>query len=615
MRRLRAVGLAGAIAVFTALPAATGASAHSYFVGSEPSDGSALKNAPSTVTLNFSQAVLAPLSVVRLVDSQGHEHPVSTTFVANDPTKVVVRLPPLSPDAYRLSFTIRDTVDLHATSGSIVLGIGTAASLATEPPSVTAPRPTEVAARWLGLAGFAMLLGGLVTALFTVPAWRSQEAVTDAAGTQARLFLLAIAGIFTLVLAEVGLLVIEAADIGPIATTLPVLVTGSGFGVRWAFSIAVLLLLAPATWWLRQRARQGITSTLQTSAGWRAVATLPGAICLLVAVEALVLAVSGHTGADAAPGAVGVVLRALHLLGAGAWAGGLVALMLVIFSDRGSGTPARVRPAGLLRAFSWQAAPAFTLLVATGLLLAGTEVATVTALLSTPYGIVLVVKVGLVCAVAVLALGHHRLANRAASVSGGGGRVFGSLALEAGVAVLLLGFAATLGSTAPARGPQFDGAPVRNPVSTQTAIVNDLVIRASVSPNLPGRNLVSAEVLNTRRPVPAPISNVTLELLRDIPGSTSTVVTATPGEASRYDGGAVDLSAGDLTVTVTVRRPGLPDAQTRFPWVVEPPPIAQHPTVLSTAPIEPFVNAAAIVVALVGMVLIVRSQYRRLRPV
>ena len=216
---------------------ATGASAHSYFVGSEPSDGSALKTAPSRVILTFSQAVLAPLSVVRLVDSQGHDHPVGVAFVATDPTKVVVNLPPLRPDAYRLSFTIRDTVDLHATSGSIVLGIGTAANLSTEPPSVTAPRPIEVAARWLGLAGFALLLGGLVTALFTVPWWRSQEAVTNGAALQARLFLLAVVGIATLAAAEAGLLVIEAADIGPVTSTLPVLVTGSGFGVRWAVSI------------------------------------------------------------------------------------------------------------------------------------------------------------------------------------------------------------------------------------------------------------------------------------------------------------------------------------------------------------------------------------------
>lgn len=618
MRRLRAIGLAGAVALFAALVGATGASAHSYFVGSDPSDGSALKSAPRTVVLTFSQAVLAPLSVIRLMDSQGHEHPVSITFDVNDPTKVVVKLPSLSPDAYRLSFTIRDTVDLHATSGSVVLGIGTAASLATEPPSVTPPRPLEVAARWLGLAGFALLLGGLVTALFTVPMWRSQQAVTNGAAVQARLFLLAAVGIATLAVAEVGLLVVEAADIGPVNSTLPVLVTGSGFGVRLAVSIVVLLVLAPATWRLRSAALRGEEIRFPTAAGWRALPTLPAAVCLLAGVEALVLAVSGHTGADAAPGATGVLLRALHLLGAGLWAGGLVALMLVILGGRGSESTGRINVAGLLRAFSWQAAPAFTLLVVTGLVLSGTEVASVTALLSTPYGVVLVVKVALVSAVAVLALGHHRLASRPAPPSPpghskGGRRVVTSLAVETGCALVLLGFAAALGSTAPARGPQFAGAPVRSGVTTQTAIVQDLVIRASLSPNLPGRNLLSAEVLNTRRPVPAPISKVSVELQRDIPGSTPTVVGTTRAEGARYDGGAVDLAAGDLQVTVTVSRPGLPDARTRMAWVVGSPPISQHPTVVSLAPIGPVVNAAAIVVALVGLGLIARSQYRRLR--
>ena len=299
---------------------------------------------------------------------------------------------------------------------------------------------------------------------------------------------------------------------------------------------------------------------------------------------------------------------------------GLVALMLVI-GGRGAHSPAWSNAGDLLRAFSWQAAPAFTLLVATGLLLSGTEVASVTALLSTPYGIVLVIKVALVCAVAVLALRHHRLASKPASPASGPGlskgdrRVARTLALETVAALVLLGFAATLGSTAPARGPQFDGAPARSAVSTQTVSVQDLVVRASLSPNLPGRNLLSVEILNTRRPVPGPFSKVTVELLRDLPGSTATVVTARPGEGSRYDGGAVDLSAGDLQVTVTVSRPGLPDARTRMAWVVASPPIAQHPAVVSTAPIEPFVNAAALVVALVGLALVARSQYRRLRPV
>jgi copper transport protein len=613
------MGLAGAIALLAALVGATGASAHSYFVGSDPSDGSALRSAPGRVVLTFSQAVLAPLSVVKLVDSQGREHPVTVTFDVKDPSKVIVRLPPLPPDAYRLSFTIRDTVDLHATSGSIVLGIGTAASLATEAPEVTAPRALEVAARWLGLGGFALLLGGLVTALFTAPMWRAQAAVSDSAAVQRRLFSLALVGIGTVAVAEIGLLVVEAADIGPLASTLPVLLTGSGFGVRWALSLLLLLMLAPATWWLRTRARRGEEASLAASAGWRALAPVPAAVCLLAAAEGLVLAVSGHTGADTAPGASGVALRALHLLGAGVWAGGLVALMVVILAGRGVGSGERESPRGLLRAFSWQAAPAFTLLVASGLLLSGREVASVTALLSTPYGLVLAVKVALVSAVAVLALGHHRLASRAPSgqapgESGGGRRMALTLGVETGVALLLLGCAATLGSTAPARGPQFEAAPARNDVSTQTASIQDLVIRASLSPNLPGRNLISADVVNTRRPVPAPISKVTMELRRDIPGATSTVVTAIPGEGSRFDGGAVDLSAGDLQVTVTVSRPGLPDARAPLDWVVATPPIAPHPTVVSTAPIAPYVNAAAIVVALVGLALIARSQYRRLRP-
>jgi copper transport protein len=346
--------------------------------------------------------------------------------------------------------------------------------------------------------------------------------------------------------------------------------------------------------------------------------------CLLAAAEAIAIGLSGHTGAAATPTAVGVTLRGAHLLAVGVWIGGLAAVIVALAAVAGHPDPAASR-AQLLRRFSPLAAAGLVAVTITGLLLSGDQVATVTALLTTWYGLTLVIKVGLAGLVALLGLRHARLVRSSRPANEVARRSRRTLRLELVGGLALIVFGAGLAGTAPARGPQFGPKPLQAPSAITTAS-GDLIIRVSLQPNRPGRNLVAVDVLNTRRPAPAAIQNVTVTIRpegqRTPPQSATAATEATPATTaiaaakvtdSRWDGGAVNLGAGSLAVDVSVSRPGYPATTAAVPWSVNGPDVWHQSTVLSNAHLAPIVNGAAAFVTLLALAWLVASRMERRR--
>jgi copper transport protein len=269
---------------------------------------------------------------------------------------------------------------------------------------------------------------------------------------------------------------------------------------------------------------------------------------------------------------------------------------------------------GMVAGFGRWAGPAFVLLLLSGLLLAGAQVATVTALFATAYGVILIVKVGLVGGVGLLGARHARLTGQLGHGGGRWRRLRLSIAAEAAGAALILGLASTLASSPPARGAQFEASADSAP-GIATVDVADLIVRVELRPNRPGRNLLAIDVLNTRRPIPGPVRGVTVELRR--PGSApQQIVTAPTLSATSFDGGAVDLaSAGELGITVVVERAGLAATVAQVSWQVNtnaPPP---HPTVVSSQSLAPIVDTAAVIIGLMTLLFIVPSRRRRSKNV
>jgi copper transport protein len=606
-RGRRATGrlLLASLLAFAALVAGrTSASAHTYFVGSDPADSSALGQSPPTVALDFDTKVAAPLTTVSLFDAEGREHPIKSVSV--DPgrdTRLVVALPPLARDTYRLSFFTLDPNDLHLTRGSVVFAVNSVPSLASQGQSFGDVPLAEVALRWLGILGLSAAVGGMMFLLAILPA---VPAVVTTTRLRRRLALLAAGGAAAAVLAQALLLLSQALNVGDLGTGLSTLLTHSDFGVRWIAQTAMLLgLLAALILSVRRRSPRRLH-----------LVSLPTLAIALTIAATCAAAFSGHTGSDSSPTPVGVALRTAHLLSVEVWAGGLAALVLVIVSL--FRRPVTEVPGGALTSivagFGKWAAPAFAVVVVTGLLLAGSEVATVTALLSTAYGMILIVKLGLVALVALLAIQHRRIfSHRRTRDDGGAGRsrrLRLSIAAEAGTAVFIIVLAAALASSPPARGPQFDPAPDPAP-SAMTTNAADLIVRVALRPNLPGRNLLTVDVLNTRLPSPGAVRDVRVELRR--PGdATPRLVVAVHGvEQQTWDGGSVDLlSAGELSVAVVVDRVGVPSTRAQLPWTVNPDRPPAHPTVVSTMPIAPLADIAAAVIGFLFVGLAFRRRWR-----
>src|ERR1700736_4613594 len=210
---LRRAGVAVPLVALALWLGAGAASAHSYFVESDPADGAILARAPSRVVLVFSSAVTADFTSADLVEAHGMRY--QATSVVTDravPNVVTVGLPQVPKGSYRLTFVTRDRVDLHQTAGSIVFGVGTAPAGEATAPQPAPARPSEFVLRWIGLAGLGALIGGLLMALLVAP--RLAE-VGDRARVQAALLAVALGGALLQLASGAALLTLQATGLGP----------------------------------------------------------------------------------------------------------------------------------------------------------------------------------------------------------------------------------------------------------------------------------------------------------------------------------------------------------------------------------------------------------------
>lgn len=94
------------------------ASAHTRLERTTPAAGSAVAEAPSQLSLKFSQGIEPAFSQVQVLDPGGK--PLATEAVKNDPPDarlLQVSLPRLAPGTYRVRWRVL-SVDTHVTEGS-----------------------------------------------------------------------------------------------------------------------------------------------------------------------------------------------------------------------------------------------------------------------------------------------------------------------------------------------------------------------------------------------------------------------------------------------------------------------------------------------------------------
>jgi copper transport protein len=324
-----------AIAILAALAAPAAAAAHANLVRSLPANGAVLARPPAVVRIVFDDSVQVGPGI-EAIRNGGRSVLAGRPHVADEQTLVVPLRRGLADGAYSVRWSIVSD-DGHFESGvlAFAIGLGRPVPMAALSPEATEPNAGDVSSRWLFLAGTLAAVG---ISLFALVARVGDERIALTLSSAAVLTALGAAE--------------EAHRVG-LETR-----AGAALGAGFVAAVVVASLAGAAT--LERRA-------------------LPPAIVLALGL-AIVPSVSGHA-LDRGLARVNLVADVLHVVGASAWVGALLGLLLVRDS------PPR-RAVAL-------AAAGVVLLAATGVVRASFELLHLSQLWNTSYGITLLVKTAL----------------------------------------------------------------------------------------------------------------------------------------------------------------------------------------------------------------------------
>src|SRR5215475_1346654 len=512
---LAAVLAAGAVGLL-----ASPADAHALLERSFPAAGASLPRAPHELVLDFTEAPEPTLSTVLLLDSSGRTVPGvgKLTPVPGNAKELRAALPQLANGAYTVEWRTVSKVDGHVTGGSFSFGIGVEPpARAAAPKAVTGgpaagaiPAPAGVAGRWLLYWGLALLVAAGATGAL-VCGWRLPPGarILIAAG-----WLVAAAGAGTMIMAE-------QAAVGVPFTELLGTATGRSL---LAQALAVAVCGAAVVYAARRPAGARLIVLGAAAAG-----------------AMFVHAQAGHAETGSPFRLLNVADQWLHMLAAGVWVGGLAWLLLGL---RGL---ARAERGPAVRRF-WQLALAAVAVIAvTGVLRAVPEVGSLGALVSTSFGVVLLIKSGLF--VALMGVAWRNRYRLVPAITGPASR-----ARPAGPPPLIAGAAGdspprcttgigtlTRRADAGTDGEAGDGAArsLRRSVAVEVTVAGVVLVAAAVLGGLPPSSFVQA----AGRPTPPSSVTVTGS---DFATTVRARLTASPGttgpnvfqvQLRRYDSG------------------------------------------------------------------------------
>lgn len=510
------------------LAAPAGAGAHATLERVAPARGVVLAQAPDRVAFRFDEAVSGAAGAVRVFDRSGREVQAGRPFAPGDEAETIaVRLPAgLADGTYTATYRVV-SADGHVISGGSTFSVGAAsATSATVGELLDRERAGPAvataldAARGVQYTAIAVGVGGL---LFLVLVWLPALARAAGAGSgwmpaadafaRRLLAVLLVAALAGALSAGAALLMQGAtmAGSGPLAAAgdgalRDVLATR--FGRVWAAGAVCWVVFATgAALLLRPAAAQARLRPATLGAEGLAAPGLP-ARALIAAVPAVLLvllpALGGHPG-SIAPTAVLVPGNVLHVAAAAVWVGGIACLLLPVRAATAQLAPAdrtRLLVETLAR-FSPLALLAVVAIAISGVVQALVLLGGVGDLLASSYGRLVLVKTGLLLALACLgALQRRRVMPglRAAAQDGDAPGAAGSLLrrvlrAEAGVLAAVFVVTAVLSGTAPA--PAAESGPVM-----REARVGPARLQATVDPAAPGVNAIHVYLLDPRTGTP-----------------------------------------------------------------------------------------------------------------
>jgi copper transport protein len=477
-RRLMLLALAGVAAGMLLFPLT--ASAHSLPVpnGEHPAPGQTLTQPPSNITITFDERPDPKLSKISVVDSSGTEWDKGDTApLANDSNTLRVDLrQPLPKGVYTVTWRTVSAIDGHLVTNSYAFGVGVsppANSGSQQNSSSSSPSASAAAiiARALLYLGLIAMIGALASRLFVTRC--------VARGAMAMI----VGGWAIALVGAVWVTAKEAIDasvvwgdlfetsIGQVGAERVIVAGITGVGVIWL-------------WFARRRGGSSL---------------LPFWIALIGGIGSLFVdALASHaTSQSIVP--LNVAAQWLHVTAVAVWIGGLAALLLALPSltseDRGIAA----------KRFAKFATVGIIVVGLTGIYRAVIEVGTWSALTTTTFGILVIVKSVLLILLAALgSVNHFRNVPRA-KLSIKGLTRFGSMEMVAGIAAITV--AAALVNVAPPISTLVSVASSQQVVVSGADLGTTIRMQLTVSPGQAGINVFDAKV--TDYDTGKPITNAT----------------------------------------------------------------------------------------------------------
>jgi copper transport protein len=466
-RRRALAGAAGLlIGLFCVLLGASPASAHAALVATDPGNGTIVPDAPNKVTLTFSESVQLVNGKIQVLA------PDNSRADQGEPTVngATVTIPLRSGGGrgtYLVSYRVI-SADSHPIGGSITYSVGAASA----PPSATV-NDTKVdpvvralipVGKYLGYAGLVLLVGPALVLALLWPHRLSRRGPSRVIWTGLGLVTFStLMAIWLQVPYSLGTGLFDV-RVGDLRDVL-----GSTFGavmlVRLGVLAAAAFLLRPL---LRGSSESKTDLALLGVLGVAALATWP---------------LTGHPTASPVAG-VSVVIDAIHLAAMSVWLGGLVMLvgfLLRLANER--------ELAAILPIWSRWAATAVTALILAGVVQALIEVSTLSGLVDSTYGRLILVKVALAAGVLAVAWVSRRIVRSKSAEERPRGlrRLVGA---ELAITAVILGVTAALVQIAPPRTASAADTSDTSSTVSQTLTSSTMALQVDVFPATVGNNSI-----------------------------------------------------------------------------------------------------------------------------
>jgi copper transport protein len=461
--------------------------AHAHLVKSAPAANSHVL-APTALRLWFSEAAEAAMTTIAVTDASGEK--VSLGAVSADKGNAMLLSAPFRQTLAAGTYTVnwrtvaRDdghpshgsfsfivdaasSVDAADSAGIVSAGMngpasGASASQAAGPPPPAAEGSAAsvqsagyVAARWLNFMSLLLVIGAVGFRLLVIPrvADAAQAATTPRSPVTDSDRFDALAVRRTATLGAIGALAVAVACIWRLFEERATI--GAGIGISTVLT----------SYWgrvLQVEAAAAIVAFMALILGRRSASAGGSGWWWLAAIAALVLsavsAFSGHAIASPHYRNMSVLVDVVHVLAAGTWLGGLAALLVVgvpvslgIEKRRAGEGESATLLARIVNAFSPMALGCASLVVLSGVVAAWMRLGSLSALVGSAYGKVLLVKIA--CVVAVIAGGAFNWRRTRSAIAARGSAAVGALRrgawFELGAAIVVLGVTAVLVATQP----------------------------------------------------------------------------------------------------------------------------------------------------------------------